>query len=137
MIDSRTVLHVGPNKTGTTSLQSIIPRLGRPYSIGPDWVKPFCRLPELAHVPQIAVAPGTIISAGLIGEFDNLAPDVIAKRILAVFGPSIIIYVHRNPEERMESFYNEMRKLGTPSKVKSLDEFKALHHRGLEKRGVG
>src|SRR4051812_10579020 len=100
------VLHIGPPKTATTSLQeSVIPHLGRPYQVKPDWVRNLTDSPVFAS-PAL-LPPGVIISDERIGGFMKFSPDVIAARFAQVFKSAQVIYVARDPVALFYSLYRQ------------------------------
>ncbi len=128
------VLHIGPSKTASTSLQAIIPKLGRPFLIKPVWAKALCREPV---APQLmgGFREGLILSAEILGDFEVFPAPVISQRLLDVFGPSIVVFVHRDPEERLRSFHAQFLK-NNPGRTDTLEAFKAWMLKGLP-RGLG
>lgn len=101
------MLHIGPPKTATTSLQeSIIPFLGRPFQIKPAWVKDVSR--KKAFRAAVDVPAGAIVSDERLGSFWTFPPTVIADRLSVLFEKSTIIYTRRSPTELFYSFYRQV-----------------------------
>ena len=123
-------IHIGPSKTASTSLQAIMPLLGRPYVIGPDWARTLARAPGVLKFKSVTVPPGTIISDQGLGDFDFHPPRVIADRLSQGFGRCTVIYVIRDYRERLKSLYDFKERHG----VGSADEVGARCRRidGLE-----
>lgn len=100
------VIHIGPPKTATTSLQdSVIPLLGRPFQIKPLWARAVSRrsqFPAYVDVPS-----GAIVSDEGLGSFWKFSPTVIADRLSVLFEKSTVIYTRRDPTEMFYSFYRQ------------------------------
>lgn len=107
MAETKPILHLGPSKTASTSIQEIIPLLGRPYLIKPKWAKALARLTEIDLPGRGDFPDDIILSDEGLGDFTYLPPLVIAKRLTTLFGPSIIVYVHRESSERLYSLYQQ------------------------------
>src|SRR5579871_2943396 len=100
------VLHIGPPKTATTSLQeSVIPHLGRPYQIKPDWVRSLIRNLQV-QVPQ-DLPFNVIVSDESIGEFGYLPPTETSEKLRSVIGGGRVIYSVRDPLEYFYSLYRQ------------------------------
>lgn len=99
------VVHIGPPKTATTSLQDgVIPRLGRPYQIKPDWARALARH-QTFHPPKIA--GDVIVSDEILGDFATFVPQVIAERLATVFDDAVIVLVRRDPVDLFYSLYRQ------------------------------
>jgi hypothetical protein len=145
----RTVIHIGPSKTASTSLQAVIPQLGRPYTIKPSWVKHLCNPRYLLTGSVVAKAKGHIYSDEVLGDFEHISPQLLSDRLMDFFGPSIIIYVNRDSKDRLDSYYKiqqdfyarlkeEVAAKGwqSPSEL-TMERFLASQQRLYETMGVG
>lgn len=130
----KTVIHIGPAKTASTSIQAIIPLLGRPYEIKPTWAKRLCRT-KVEYFPRVEVPPGYIVSEELMGDFDVFPPAVIADRLFKVFGSCTIVFIERDVEERIHSYFAQ-RKKNIPGDTMTLDQHRATV-RHVAKKGLG
>jgi hypothetical protein len=102
----RVFIHLGPPKTATTSLQnSVIPHLGLPYEIRPDWTRRVAR----ADIFSGAIRPESdlIVSDELLGDFARFPPEVIADRLATVFRQATVLYAMRDPLELFYSLYRQ------------------------------
>jgi hypothetical protein len=104
------IFHIGPSKTASTSLQAIIPTLGRHYDIKPEWMRSLTRKTIVSKGDFPQLPPGTTVSDEVTGDFVGLTPSVVSDRIFNIFGRSIIVLVHRDPEERIQSLYEHMQR---------------------------
>lgn len=99
------VIHMGPPKTATTSLQDgVIPHLGRPYQIKPTWATYLARSP--AFEPPRDVADDVIVSHESLGDFAMFPPQAIAGRLERVFDDAVVVLTYRDP---LELFYSLFR----------------------------
>jgi hypothetical protein len=125
-IDMSVIVHIGPPKTGTTSLQSsIIPRLGLPYQIKPKWSYNLARQ-EHFETPEI-IADHFIVSDETLGEYLIFSPQVICERLALIFKSATIVWVRRDPLKQFYSLYkqgliNTLLKFGASGKVPSQSE---------------
>lgn len=104
-MSSRSVVHIGPPKTATTSIQnSLLPRLGRPYLIKPDWIKALTKSDSFT-APKLP--SNVVISDESLGEFNAAAPAIIAARLASLLPDAIVIYVARDPVELFKSYYRQ------------------------------
>ena len=103
----RPIIHIGPSKTATTSLQeSVIPFLGRPYQVKPAWVHRVTR-DEVFQYPELALPSDIVVSDERLGTFVRHPPEVVAERLAAMFPDAVILYVLRNPIELFYSVYRQ------------------------------
>jgi hypothetical protein len=124
------ILHLGPSKTASTSLQDIIPLLGRPYIIKPMWARALARLTTIDLPGRGDFPEGVLLSDEGLGDFTYLPPLTIAKRLLTLFGPSIVVYVHRESSERLRSLYNQALTNGVH--YDTFEEFEALQRKAFK-----
>lgn len=100
------VIHIGPPKTATTSLQdAVIPYLGRPYQIKPDWAWQLARQP--AFEAPAGLAPDVIVSHESLGDFAAFRPEVIAARLGQVFKDAVVVFAQRDPLDLFYSLYRQ------------------------------
>ena len=131
------VLHIGPSKTASTSIQAIIPLLGRPYLIKPEWAKLVGQGPLSSKSKRLDVPPEAIISCEQWGDCE-IRPRILAARFHVLFGPCTAVLVHRDAEDRLASFYRFTHGKPWAHQYESLEAFKA-HHQELytrSKRGL-
>lgn len=101
----RAVLHIGPPKTATTSLQEcVIPYLGKPFQIKPNWTRPVCRSKSF-EVPELP--PDIVVSDERLADFLVFSPHVIAERLAQIFKNALVLFVRRNPLEHFYSVYRQ------------------------------
>lgn len=100
-----TVVHIGPPKTASTSLQnSVLPHLGRPFFVKPEWTKALSRGEDFER-PQLP--RNAIISDEALGDFSILSPLQVAKRLAKAVGKARVIYVQRDPLQQFYSLYRQ------------------------------
>jgi len=103
------IIHIGPPKTASTALQNaIIPQLGRPFLIKPDWLRPLCHktdypTPDISNLP-----PDIIISDEIIGAFATFSPETVADRLARVFRTATVVFVKRDNVELFYSLYRQI-----------------------------
>ena len=141
------VLHVGPAKTATKSIQKyIIPNLGRPFQVKPAWAKTLARGEIFA--PPATLSNDAIISDENLADFAVFAPAKIAERLAQVANGGLVLLITRDPLERFYSIYrqNFMNALAhirdQPSKLGrarllSIDERFELDRRLYNEHGIG
>jgi hypothetical protein len=100
------IVHIGPPKTATTSLQSsVIPRLGLPHQIKPEWSYRLAR-DEHFDAPVIT-AQDLIVSDETLGEYLIFSPRVICERLARVFESATVVWVRRDPLKQFYSLYKQ------------------------------
>ena len=100
----RPVIHIGPPKTATSSLQeAVIPHLGRPFQIKPDWMRSLCRDD---HFTPPVLPSNVIVSDERVGGFGRFSPAATAERLAQVFDRGVVVRVRRNP---LDLFYSSYR----------------------------
>ena len=103
------VIHIGPSKTASTTLQAtVIPNLGRPYQIKPNWTKAIARAVNLEIDERVQLKDEAIVSHENLGDFVWVPAQVTAQRILDAVGPATIVFVRRRSVDRFISFYRQM-----------------------------
>jgi hypothetical protein len=118
----RPALHIGPPKTASTTVQEfIIPHLGRPYLIKPEWGKLLTRVVDFQQPP---LASDIILSDEEFGRFLFNTPGAIAARLATVVPDATVIYVRRDARDLFRSFYRQ-------SLVNNLTKIAAIHEAGL------
>ncbi len=109
--------------------------MGRPYLVRPSWDKALCR--DAIWTPSLPPLPGVLVSSEIFGEFDTLPPKIIAERLFQTFGPSIVVWVNRPFEERLESLYRQMLvNMGSQADM-GLDNFKSRMKASFDAYGIG
>jgi len=99
------IIHIGPPKTASTSLQTaVIPKLDRPYQIGPDWCQALMRGEPYQAPPPL---PDLIVSSESLGGFSVLPPGAIAERLAETFKTGRVIFVRRQAIELCYSLYRQ------------------------------
>lgn len=102
------VVHIGPSKTASTTLQKqVLPFLGRPYKITPQWLRLLSRSPEFTPPEASTVPDGMIFSAEMVGDFPGCPPAEVARRLMSVLGVCRIVFVEREPIELFASLYQQ------------------------------
>ncbi len=99
-------IHIGPPKTATTSLQnSVIPHLGVPFEIKPEWSR------TLARAPVVDLSARTerhlIVSEEGLGDFTRLPPETVAERLARVFARGVVVFCVRDPCDQFYSLYRQ------------------------------
>ena len=141
------VIHIGPPKTASTSLQSaVVPFLGRPFLIRPEWTYD---LAKGRPFDPGAVPADVLLSDEILGEFFGLRPQAIAESLRRVFrNGGLVIYVSREPVAHLMSYYRQQlvnslsqlkegstpEELGTPS---TLDHYFDVMADIYRKHGTG
>lgn len=101
------IVHIGPPKTASTTLQEIvIPHLGRPFQIKPEWTKLLVRVPEIV-LPDRQLEPDIIISDEALGEFLAFPPEIVSQKISHVIPGAKILFIERSPLELFYSLYRQ------------------------------
>jgi hypothetical protein len=129
------VLHIGPSKSASTSIQAVIPHLGRPYLIKPKWAKIIAKAAEFTLPGKPEFPDGLIFSAELLGDFAKFPPREISARLHMMFGPSVIVYVKRDPAELLRSVYNQAVK--NNRHYDSIEAFTDLQRKVFTKNAIG
>lgn len=119
----RPVIHIGPSKTASKSIQWLIPQMQVPHLIKPDWIKTLCRAPSISISPIPGVPDQLIVSAEVVGDFGAQPPKEVSNRLHQAFGPSTVIYVWREPEERCKSAWKQYLK-NSPENPRTFDNFR-------------
>ncbi len=121
----RSIIHIGPPKTATTSLQeSIIPALGRPYQVKPAWTRNLAN--EARFDPPRDLPLGVIVSDERLGGYLLNSPETIADRLSQVFADAIVVCVIRDPVELFYSLYRQRLLNGVALQRASLAQFGKL-----------
>jgi len=128
--------HIGPGKTATKSIQDVMPKFGRPHMIRPDWARVLARSTEVTVVESCPIfPPGTIISEEIVGEFSHQPPAEVARRLYEFLGPLVVVWVEREPEERLRSYLGTLIRVGFPAMT--LEQFREHQQRAFKKDGTG
>jgi hypothetical protein len=99
------VIHIGPPKTASTTIQSaIIPQLGRPYAIKTPWTSALAE-GRIENIP--ALPDNIVVSDERLGQFRDLAPAEIARSLAQVFPHARIIHIARETVDLFYSFYRQ------------------------------
>lgn len=100
------IIHIGPPKTATTSLQnSIVPRLGLSFEIKPEWARALAMAPE-TDVPR-RTDENLIVSDEGLGGFAQCSPETIAGRLARVFRQATVVFCRRKPLDQFYSLYRQ------------------------------
>lgn len=100
------VIHIGPPKTATTSLQaSVIPQLGLPFEIKPGWARDIARAGNCVLTPRHD--RDIIASEELLGDFEMYPPAALAARLASMFDEATVVFCVREPLELFYSLYRQ------------------------------
>jgi hypothetical protein len=142
------ILHIGPPKTASRLLQEqVIPRLGRPYLINPNWSKRFAR--DIAETVPNALPDDVIVSDAMLGDFAAAPPALVADRLARLSGGGRVVYVVRSPEDLFVAIYRQKLIEGIPNLRDYLrgqfpihwpfspDLYLARQYKAYQQRGLG
>lgn len=103
------VVHIGPGKTATTSIQSaLLPRLGRPFQVKPAWSTALSKTPDFPRPDPLPA--DIIVSDEALGNFGGSPPDAVAERLAWMFPKgTTVIYCSREPVARFLSLYRQVQ----------------------------
>lgn len=127
------IVHIGPSKTASTSIQAIIPELGRPYLIKPAWGKALARDPVMPVIP--ALPDDCIVSDEALGDFDAMTPQSVSDRLYFALGRCVVVFIHRAINERLASVYAFQGHMRPHSKT--FAQYRQMHERVYQKYGIG
>ncbi len=99
------VIHIGPPKTASTTLQTdLVPFLGRPYQVKPDWARALARGQPFSIAP---LPPDILISDEILADFAVLTPQLVADQLARVIDGGVVIYVKRDRTQLFYSLYRQ------------------------------
>src|SRR5262249_21138034 len=100
------ILHIGPPKTASTSLQKhLIPRMGLPYQIKPPWSRQLAR-DAVFELPEIS-DHNLLLSDEELGHCFSLPAKIVSERLSQIFSAGAVIWIKRNPLEWFISIYRQ------------------------------